>query len=69
MAGAAKTGANKNSNTLRVRKLNGKVVRPVLYNGRAIGHGSYLAGEVDNQLVMDGDRPLPLREIGTLERY
>jgi hypothetical protein len=55
----------------RLRKLNGKVVKPVLFNGRAVGGGKYMAGEVDGKLVMiDGtDIPAKLRSIGTLEEF
>lgn len=67
MAGA-KTGGNKNTVTLKTRKLDGKVVKAVLYNGRANGNGKYFAGEVDGKLVLNEvGVPIPLREIGTLE--
>lgn len=67
MAGA-KTGGNKNTATLKVRKLDGKVVRPVLYNGQGIGAGKYFTGEVDGKLVLnEAGLPIPLREIGNVE--
>jgi hypothetical protein len=50
----------------RVRKLDGVVVQPVLYNGNAIGHGKYYAGNVNGQLVEENGRPVPFREIGEL---
>lgn len=53
---------------LRVRKLDGKVVKTVLYNGRALGHGQYFAGSVDDKLVLDeAGKPLPYRQVGQLE--
>jgi len=53
----------------KVRKLNGKPAKAVLYNGRAIGGGKYMAGEVDGKLVMfEGTNvPAKLRLIGNLE--
>lgn len=67
MAGA-KTGSNKNKSTLRIRKLDGKVVRAVLYNGKHSGNGKYFAGEIDGVLVLnEAGVPIPLREIGSLE--
>jgi hypothetical protein len=42
----------------------GKLVRPVLYLGRAIGHGKYMAGEIEGKFVTDSaGRPIPYREI------
>jgi len=51
----------------KVRKLGEKLVKMVLYNGKAIGHGKYFTGEVDGQLVLDANgKPVPLRSIGEL---
>ena len=50
---------------MKVRKLNGSSVTPVLYNGRGAGHGKYMAGEVAGKLVMDEmGKPLNLQTIG-----
>lgn len=63
---APKTQAQKG--VQRVRKLNGQIIRPVLYNGRATGHGKYFAGEVNGQLVLDeSGQPAQYRTLGTLE--
>ena len=63
---APKTQAQKGQQ--RTRKIDGQIVRPVLYNGRAVGHGKYLAGEVNGQLVLDeSGRPLQYRILGQLE--
>jgi len=52
-----------------VRKLNGSTVTPVLYNGRAVGHGKYLTGETNGQIITDSQGyPLPLKLIGELIR-
>ena len=57
----------KSATPQKLRRLNGKVVRPVLYNGRALGHGKYFAGEVDNQLVCDAQgKPFYFKTIGTV---
>jgi hypothetical protein len=62
---APKTQAQKG--TQRVRKLDGQVVRSVLYNGRALGHGKYFAAEVAGQLLCDETgRPLQFRDVGEL---
>lgn len=51
----------------RVRMLDGKIVKPVLYAGRHEGHGTYMAGAVDGELVCDASgKPLPLKQIGIL---
>jgi len=66
MAGA-KTGSNKKHTNQRTRMLDGKKVIAVLYNGRALGHGKYFTGEVDNKLICDDNgKPLPIKEIGNL---
>lgn len=59
---------NKKNVHQRVRKLNGVVVQPVLYNGKHVGHGKYFTGSVNGQLVEDENGvPLKLRDIGDLE--
>jgi hypothetical protein len=63
---ATKTSAQKGIQKRRM--LEGQVVRPVLYNGRAIGQGKYFAAEVNGQLVMDQDgRPMQFRLCGATE--
>jgi hypothetical protein len=63
---AAKTGATKKDGQY-TRRLDGKDVRAVMYNGKHAGHGRYIAGEVDGKLVVDASgKPLPLKEVGKL---
>lgn len=51
----------------RIRMLDGKPVKPVLYAGKNEGHGTYMAGSIDGELVCDAKgKPLPLRQIGNL---
>lgn len=53
--------------TQKKRMLDGKVVRGVLYNGKALGHGKFMAAEVDGQFVTDQNGcPLPWKLVGQL---
>ena len=50
-----------------VRRVGKEPVKPVLYNGKAVGEGKYFTGEVNGKIVIDeNNRPVPLREIGQL---
>lgn len=72
----AKTGSNKKSPG-KVRMLDGKVVKIVLYNGKAVGLGKYYSGYVEtgdkNAMVSDmmildeNGKPKQFNEIGALE--
>ena len=47
------------------RLLNGKEVIPVLYYGKPVGHGKYMSGKVNNEMICDSNgKPLPYRGIG-----
>jgi hypothetical protein len=51
----------------RVRYTGGKEVKPTLYCGKWEGHGSYMSGTVDGELVCDKNgKPLSLKQIGEL---
>lgn len=53
--------------TQKRRMLDNKVVRNVLYNGQAVGHGKFMAAEVDGQLLLDETgKPLPFNQVGEL---
>ncbi len=55
-------GRSVKKNSYRVR--NGKEVRPVKYFGKHAGHGTFMAGTVDGELVVDSTgRPLPYKTI------
>jgi hypothetical protein len=44
------------------------VVKPVLYAGKHEGHGTYIAGKANDEIVCDkSGRPLPFRQIGFTE--
>lgn len=48
------------------RFVDGKEVRPVMYIGRVHGHGKYVAGMLDNKLIMDATgKPVKYKSIGT----
>ena len=56
------TGRTAKKNSYRTR--NGKEVRPVKYFGKHAGHGTYMAGTVDGELVVEkNDKPLPYKQI------
>ena len=58
---------NYKKNPGRVRMLNGQKVVPVLYNGSALGHGKYLAGSINENLILDEDKkPIQFSKIGEL---
>ncbi len=62
---APKTQAHKG--TQKRRMLGDQVVRAVLYNGRAIGKGKFMAAEVNGQLVLDENgQPAQYRQTGVL---
>jgi len=66
MAAKGSVSKHKDPNQ-RVRMLDGEPVRPVLYNGRGIGHGKYFTGEVKGQVICnDKGVPMYLRDIGDL---
>lgn len=49
------------------RYLHGKEVRPIMYVGRSQGHGKYIAGTVDGQLVCDPTgKPIKFDRIGAI---
>ena len=55
-------GRSVKKNSYRGR--NGKEVRPVKYFGKNSGHGTYMAGSIDGQLVTDSTgRPIPYKAI------
>lgn len=54
---------------LRVRKLDGKIVKPALYNGIACGHGKYFAAMVEDKMLLDDNgKPRPFKSVGRLEK-
>ena len=59
---ARTVGHSTKKNSYRVR--NGKEVRPAKYFGKHVGHGNYMAGTVDGELVVDSSgKPIPYKQI------
>jgi len=65
----AKISGQKKLHEQRKRIIDGKEVKPVLYDGRMVGHGTFIAGAVDDVLVRDHttQKPLQFRSIGTVQ--
>lgn len=53
--------------TNNYKVIKGQVVKPVLYAGRSIGHGQYMAGTINDKLVVDSTgKPLAYAQISEL---
>jgi hypothetical protein len=64
MAGGSKNNPANRLAASSYKMLDGKKVEPVLYYGRNAGHGTYMAGQVDGQTVVDhSGRPVPYKQI------
>jgi len=64
MARAAKATGSKSGVNECYRIHRGKPVMPVMYLGKMIGHGNYMAGTIDDKLVTDKTgRPIPYKFI------
>lgn len=47
-----------------IKKLNGKVVKPVFYVGKYAGHGNYMAGQFeDGSIIATAGVPTPFADI------
>lgn len=58
----AKVGSSKKG-PVKVRKFNGQVVKPCLFNGRDAGGGKYMAAvDGSGNLVVQNGRPIQYRE-------
>lgn len=64
--GATRTAANKKI-PQRVRMLGDKVVTLVMFDGKNTGRGKYMAGMINEQIILDEKgNPLPYKSIGQL---
>lgn len=45
---------------LGVKTVGGKVVKPVFYIGKNLGHGNYMAGQYDNGQMIVDSKGIPL---------
>ena len=65
----AKKGSKNNVNNrgkgAELKKLDGKVIKPILYKGERVGHGNYMAARFeDGKLVRDDEgRPVPYQMV------
>lgn len=47
-----------------IKKINGKVVKPVFYVGKYAGHGNYMAGQFeDGKMIEASGVPTPFADI------
>ena len=47
-----------------IKKVGGKIVKPVLFVGKYVGKARYMAGQFeDGKMVMSGDSPTPFGDI------
>ena len=47
-----------------IKKIGGKVIKPVFYVGKYAGHGNYMAGQFeDGKMIMSGEVPTPFADI------
>lgn len=69
MLGAAKIATGRGALVeQRIRMLDGAEVKVTKYFGIHAGHGNYMAGTVDGDLVCDSNgKPIPYKKIGHLE--
>jgi hypothetical protein len=52
----------------RKRFVGDEEVQAVYYYGKHLGHGAFMAGAVNGELILDKDgRPLPLKSVGELK--
>ena len=61
MKKSSKNNVNNRGKGIELKKLNGKIVKPVLYKGERLGHGNYMASKFeDGKLVRDTEgKPVP----------
>jgi hypothetical protein len=66
---AVKKGSKNNVSNrgkgVELKKLDGKVVKPILYKGERLGHGNYMAARFeDGKLARDDEgRPVPYQMV------
>ncbi|MFQ3307524.1 MAG: hypothetical protein ACI8ZF_000777 [Candidatus Midichloriaceae bacterium] len=66
MAGkGSKNNISNRGKASELKKLDGKVVKPVFYKGERVGHGNYMAARFDGgKLVKDASgRPVPYQNL------
>tara|TARA_B100001939_G_C16888223_1_gene594087 strand:+ start:906 stop:1133 length:228 start_codon:yes stop_codon:yes gene_type:complete len=65
MAGKkGKTAAGRGVSKDSYKRINGEVCKPVLFAGKHAGYGTYMAGVVNGEMVVDSKgKPIPYKQI------
>ena len=59
---AGKKGNNTNISSFKT--INRQTVKPVLFAGKHVGYGNYMAGVVNGEMVVDkSGKPIPYKQI------
>lgn len=58
------TAARRGMSNDNYKRINGEVCKPVLYAGKHMGFGTYMAGVVNGEMVVDSKgKPIPYKQI------
>lgn len=62
---SSKNNVSNRGKGAELKKLDGKIVKPVLYKGERLGHGNYIASKFeDGKLVRDAEgKPIPYQMV------
>lgn len=67
---ASSANRRNSHNKIRILIVNGekKTIHPIWYHGSRSGHGNYMAGYYDNNIIVEDKdgRPIPFRQVGNL---
>jgi len=65
MAGKkGKTAVGRRVSNDSYKRINGEVCKPVLFAGKHAGYGTYMAGVVNGEMVVDNNgKPVPYKQI------
>jgi len=65
MAGKkGKTAAGRGKSNDSYKRINGELCKPVLFAGKHMGYGTYMAGAVNGEMVVDSKgKPIPYKQI------
>ena len=58
------TAARRGMSNDSYKRINGEVCKPVLFAGKHAGYGTYMAGVVNGEMVVDNNgKPIPYKQI------
>jgi len=65
MAGKkGKTAAGRGKSNDNYKRIKGEICKPVLFAGKHMGYGTYMAGAVNGEMVVDkAGKPIPYKQI------